>query len=124
LSRLPPYAIFRIVPRNARQLREEAEKRFPVRVVVKTPPGGFGRAYTEMTAWLDEHCGIGAWEVTPAGTRGIANDALAVYMSNPVCALSFVSRWCLPGNNPPGCYEFRRDEPPRRVPLPTHKTPG
>jgi hypothetical protein len=35
------------------------------------------------------------------------NDALAVYVNTPACALAFVERWLVPGNDPPGFYELR-----------------
>jgi hypothetical protein len=63
--------------------------------------------------------------VTPflsPGTRGISNDAIAVYVGNPTCALAFIARWCEPGD-PPGLYELRRADPPGRVLPPHHKTP-
>jgi hypothetical protein len=111
------------VPGNPRHIVAEAERRFPVRIVIKTPAEGFGQRYNAMMTWLDENCGIKGWQITAAGTRGVANDAIAVYMGTPTCAVAFVARWCVPGNDPPGCYEMRPDEPERRVPAPHHKTP-
>jgi hypothetical protein len=52
----------------------------------------------------------------------VLNDAFAVFMSNPTCALAFVARWLVPGD-PPGFYDLRGDEPPQRVPTPHHSTP-
>jgi hypothetical protein len=110
------------VPGNPRAIIAQAEQRFPVRIVVRVPEGGIGSRYVSMTEWLDENCGIRGWSITPAGTRGIRNDAIAVYMNGPTCAVAFVARWCVPGD-PPGFYEFRSDKPERRVPAPHHKTP-
>jgi hypothetical protein len=110
------------MPGNPRAIIAEAEQRFPVRIVIRVPEGGIGTRYMPMTDWLDENCGIRGWSITPAGTRGIANDAVAVYMNGPTCAVAFVARWLTPGD-PPGFYEFRQDEPERRVPAPHHKTP-
>ena len=62
------------------------------------------------------------WSITPAGTRGIRNNAIAIYMRGPTCAVAFVARWCVPGE-PPGFYNFRVDEPERRVATEHHKTP-
>jgi hypothetical protein len=45
-----------------------------------------------MTEWLDENCGLGGWAIAPAGTRGIANDAVAVFVSTPICAAAFIAR--------------------------------
>jgi hypothetical protein len=98
------------MPGNPRAIITEAEHRFP------------GTHYGPMTEWLDENCGLGGWSITPAGTRGVLNDAIAVYVNGPTCAVAYVARWCVPGD-PPGFYEFREDEPERRVPAPHHKTP-
>jgi hypothetical protein len=51
--------------------------------------------------WLDENCGISDWSITPTGTRCAHNDAIAVYLSNPTCALAFIARWCLQQDDPP-----------------------
>ena len=32
-----------------------------------------------MQAWLDENCGADGWAMTPAGLRGVVNDAVAIY---------------------------------------------
>jgi hypothetical protein len=45
------------MPGNASNMIFSAERRFPVRIRIGVPPGGFGRRYAEMTAWLDENCG-------------------------------------------------------------------
>jgi hypothetical protein len=52
----------------------------------------------------------------------IPNDAIAVYVGNPTCALAFIARWCLPGD-PPGVYELRETDPERREPSKPHKSP-
>jgi hypothetical protein len=110
------------VPGNPRAIVAEAEHRFPIRITVKVPPAGLGARYPAMTAWLDENCGVDGWAITPAGTRGVLNDAVAVYLAAPTCAVGFVARWLVPGD-PTGFYHLRDDEPARRVPLPRHKTP-
>jgi hypothetical protein len=110
------------MPGNPRAIIAEAEQRFPVRIVIKVPPGGIGTLYLPITEWLDENCGIRGWSITPAGTRGIFNDAFAVYMNGPTCAVAFVARWCV-GDDPTGFYELRQDEPPRRVPSGGHSSP-
>ena len=99
-----------------------AERQFPARIVVRVPEGGMGHRYTAMTDWLDENCGIDGWAIAPAGTRGVLNDAVAVYVSTPTCAVGLVARW-LRRANPPGCYELRQDELARRVPMRRHRTP-
>jgi hypothetical protein len=110
------------MPGNPRAIIVEAELKFPVRIVIRVPEGGIGTRYMPMTDWLDENCGIKGWSITPAGTRGIRNDAIAVFMSGPTCAVAFVARWCVLAD-PPGFYQFRPDEPERRVPPPHHSTP-
>jgi hypothetical protein len=42
-----------------------------------------GRQLDDRTAWLDANCGAGNWAITPAGLRGVVNDALAIYLSIP-----------------------------------------
>ena len=54
-----------------------------------------------MMEWLDAHCGIDGWMIDPAGTRGVHNDTIAVYIGNPTCALALIASWCVPGD-PPG----------------------
>jgi hypothetical protein len=111
------------MPGNPRAIRQEAEQQFPVRIIIRTPGGGIGQRYKAMTDWLDENCGINGWAFAPSGMRSVVNDAFAVYVSNPTCAVAFVARWLVPGD-PPGFYELREDEPPRRVPIRAHSTPG
>ena len=107
------------MPGNPRAVVTEAERRFPVRIAIRVPPGGIGHRYPAMSEWLDDNCGIKGWAITLAGTRGVLNDAVAVYVSTPTCAAAFVARWCVPGD-PPGFYGLRQDEPPRRVPMAAH----
>jgi hypothetical protein len=49
------------------------ERRFPVRIKMALPPGGFGTKLTEIHAWLDENCGADGWAMTPSGLRGVIN---------------------------------------------------
>jgi hypothetical protein len=67
------------MPGNARDMIVSAERRFPVRIRIGVPPGGFGQRYAEMTAWLDENCGADGWAMTPSGMRGVLNDAVSIY---------------------------------------------
>jgi hypothetical protein len=109
---------------GSRLMISEAERRYPVRVKLAVPQGGFGRL-PEINAWLDENCGADGWAMTPAGFRGVVNDAVAIYFSDAALASAFVARWCA-GNKPEtlnGLFRVREDEPKRRVPAPHHKTP-
>ena len=72
----------------------EAERRFPCRIKLGVPTGGFGERLSEMHAWLDQNCGADGWAMTPAGLRGVVNDAVAIYFLNAALAVAFVSRWC------------------------------
>ena len=83
------------MPGNPRDMITNAERRFPVRIRVGVPPGGFGQRYTQMTAWLDENCGADGWAMTPSGMRGVLNTLCRFTSSIP--------RWrarSLPGGVP------------------------
>jgi len=110
------------MPGNPRAIVAEAERQFPIRIAIKVPEAGIGARYLPMTEWLDENCGLGGWAIAPAGTRGIANDAVAVFVSTPICAAAFIARWCVSGD-PPGFYQLRDDEPERRISGPGHSSP-
>ena len=103
----------------------EAEKRFPVRIKLAIPPAGLGDRLNQMNAWLDTNCGADGWAMTPAGLRGVVNDAMAIYFLDPASAAGFVARWCattkveIAG----GALQIRGDEPTQSVPLKDHKTP-
>ena len=120
------------MPGNPRAIVAEAERQFPIRIAIKVPEAGIGARYLPMTEWLDENCGLGGWAIAPAGTRGIANDAVVVFVSTPICAAAFIARWCRPKvvtpkgcvpGDPPGFYQLRDDEPERRIPGPGHSSP-
>src|SRR4051812_29212484 len=103
----------------------EAETRFPVRIRVAQPPRGFGVRLPEMHAWLDANCGADGWAMTPAGLRGIVNDAVALYFPDTALASVFVARWCA-GQKPEtiaGAFRFREDEPKQRVAAKAHRSP-
>jgi hypothetical protein len=69
-----------------------------VRIAVRVPGSGLGQRYMAISAWLDDNCGVGGWSITPAGTRGVLNDAMAVYVNTPTCAVAFIARWLVPGD--------------------------
>ena len=83
------------MPGNPREMITVAERRFPVRVRIGVPPEGLGQRYTQITAWLDEHCGADGWALTPSGTRGVLNDALLIYFADAKLASALVARWCV-----------------------------
>src|SRR5689334_6396015 len=97
-----------------------AARRFPVRVRIAHPTGGFGPRLDDMNAWLDANCGADGWIITPAGLRGVVNDAVAIYFRDAALAAGFVARWCrqrLPELTD-GAFVMRDDEP-----IPSHAAP-
>src|SRR6266446_4937649 len=82
------------MPGNPRDMITVAERRFPVRIRIGVPPGGFGQRYAQITAWLDENCGADGWAMTPSGMRGVLNDAMSIYFLDATLASAFVARWC------------------------------
>ncbi len=102
----------------------EAERRFPCRIKLGVPTGGFGERLSEMHAWLDQNCGADGWAMTPAGLRGVVNDAVAIYFLNAALAVAFVSRWCAGSNVEisDGAFRVREDQPAHRAVAAPHKT--
>jgi hypothetical protein len=102
----------------------EAERRFPCRIKIGVPIGGLGGRLTKMQTWLDENCGADGWAMTPAGLRGVVNDAVAVYFLDATSAAAFVARWCAGSHVEidDGAYRVREDQPIRRVATGLHKT--
>jgi hypothetical protein len=82
------------MPGNPRDMITVAERRFPVRIRIRVPPGGFGQRHAQITAWLDENCGADGWAMTPSGVRGVLNDAVSIYFADATLASAFVARWC------------------------------
>jgi hypothetical protein len=74
------------MPGNPREIITMAERRFPVRIRIAVPLGGFGRRHTQMTGWLDENCGSDGWAMTPSGMRGVLNDAISIYFADATLA--------------------------------------
>jgi hypothetical protein len=103
--------------RAALQVAREAELRFPVRIRIGIPPEGLGKRLGQMSAWLDANCGADEWTSTPSSTRGVVNDALAVYFLDATIASAFVARWCAAQKVEilDGVYRVRDDEPISRV---------
>jgi hypothetical protein len=67
---------------------------FPVRVRIAVPPEGLGSRLDQIIAWLDANCGADGWTSAPSSTRGVVNDALAVYFLDATIASAFLARWC------------------------------
>jgi hypothetical protein len=112
--------------RAAQQAARDAERRFPVRVRIAVPPEGLGSRLDQIMAWLGANCGADGWTSTPSSTRGVVNDALAVYFLDVTIASAFVARWCAAQRVEivDGVYQVRDDEPTPRVGAALHKTPS
>jgi hypothetical protein len=78
-----------------------------------------------MTAWLDENCGATGWAMTPSGMRGMLNDAISIYFTDPALASAFVARWCIGSKveTAEGAFRMRADEPAPRTGAGMHRTP-
>jgi hypothetical protein len=75
--------------------------------------------------WLDVNCGADGWAITPSGSRGIVNDALAIYFADATLASAFEARWCVGGKfeTVNGVFRVRDDEPTPPVGAGLHRTP-
>jgi hypothetical protein len=111
--------------RTNQRATSAAESRFPVRIRIGIPPGGLGRRLDQMDAWLDANCDADGWAITPSGSRGVVNDALAIYFADATLASAFVARWCVGGKveTVDGVFQVRDDEPTPRVGAGLHRTP-
>lgn len=103
----------------------DAELTFPARIKIAAPANGLGRRLDAMQQWLDDNAGADGWVMMPAGTRGVRNDALAIYFMDAVLAGAFVTRWCAANRVQvtEGVFRVRDDSPTVRVSAKAHKTP-
>ena len=110
---------------SSKHMIADAEHRFPCRIKLGLPAGGLGTRLTLMHAWLDDQCGADGWAMTPAGLRGVVNDAVAIYFVDAASAAAFVSRWCAGSKVEvgDGAFRMREDEPAHRVPARPPRTP-
>jgi hypothetical protein len=113
------------MPSHPREMIAMAERRFPVRIRLGVPAGGFGQRHANITACLDENCGADGWAITPSGVRGVLNDAVSIYFLNATLAGAFVARWCAgyTVETKDGVFQIRGDEPAPRVEAGLHRTP-
>jgi hypothetical protein len=110
---------------SSRLMITEAERRFPVRIKVGVPAGGLGERLNQMHRWLDENCGADGWVMTPAGFRGVVNDAVAIYFFDIALAGAFVARWCADYRveTAEGPFPVREDAHAPQVSTRAYKTP-
>jgi hypothetical protein len=113
------------MPGNPHDMITVAERRFPVRIRIGIPPGGFGQRHAQITAWIDENCGADGWAMTPSGVRGVLNDAVSIYFADATLASAFVARWCAgyKVETADGVFRVRDDEPVARNEASLHRTP-
>src|SRR6266446_23196 len=113
------------MPGYPRDMITNVERRYPVRIRVGVPPGGFGRRHSQMTAWLDENCCADGWAMTPSGMRGALNDAVSIYFLDATLASAFVARWCAGYRveTAGGVFRVRDDYPGARTQATMHRTP-
>jgi hypothetical protein len=76
---------------NSKLMISEAEHRFPVRIRLALPAAGLGERLNQMHEWLDQSAGADGWAMTPSSTRGVVNDAVAVYFADATIASGFVA---------------------------------
>jgi hypothetical protein len=110
---------------HLRDMITAAARRFPVRVRIGVPPGGFGQRCAQITAWLDGNCGADGWAMTPSGIRGVLNDAVSIYFADAALASAFVARWRVGSGveTAGGVFQVREDAPAPRVGAGLHRTP-
>jgi len=113
------------MPGNPRDMIVSAERRFPVRIRIGVPPGGFGRRHAEMTAWLDENLRLRWLGNDTSGMRGVLNDAVSIYFLDATLASAFVARWCAGYKieTAEGVFRVRADAPATRTAASMHRTP-
>jgi hypothetical protein len=111
---------------SSKLMVSDAERRFPVRIRIGVPAGGFGERLNQMHAWLDGNCGAAGWVMTPSGVRGVINDAVAVYFLDATLASAFVARWCagFRVEVSEGAFRIREDAPELRIAATPHRTPS
>jgi hypothetical protein len=106
--------------RAAQRAVLDAELAFPARIKIAVPPDGLGQRFDAMQRWLDDNAGADGWAMTPAGTRGVMNDAVAIYFVDATLAGAFVARWCAANRVEvrEGVFRVREDAPKARLPAP------
>jgi hypothetical protein len=63
--------------------------------------------------------------LTPAGIRGVLNDAVSIHFVDATLASAFVARWCAGAKveTAGGVFQVREDEPAPRIGAGLHRTP-
>jgi hypothetical protein len=102
-----------------------AERRFPVRIRVGAPPGGFGHRYAQITALLDKKLLCRWLGHDTFRVARVLNDAISLYFADATLASAFVARWCVAAKveTTGGVFHVREDEPAPRIGSELHRTP-
>jgi hypothetical protein len=74
--------------RGGRTERLKAEARFPVRLTLDVPKGGWGSRLNEMREWLDQRLGKAGYAWLPAGVTG-GRDRVHLYLPEVGVAVEF-----------------------------------
>jgi hypothetical protein len=113
------------VAASSRLMIAEAERRFPGRIRISVPVGGFGERLNRMQSWLDQNAGADGWAMTPSGIWGVVNDAVAIHFADVMIASAFVARRCQAQRVEivDSLYRVREGDPAPRIGAAHHKTP-
>jgi hypothetical protein len=84
-----------------------------------------GRRLNQIIAWLDTNCGAEWVNLDPSTTRGVVNDALAVYFADAILASALVARWWAAQRTEivDGVYRVRDGELRPQIGAALHRTP-
>jgi hypothetical protein len=109
------------MPRNAKQIKNDAERSYPVRIRLSADHG-FGNDLSKIYNWLDDNCGADSWTHASDDERGVGNEATSFYFRNATIAAGFVARWCAVAEAPLGesRFKLRLNAPKRRDELPNY----
>lgn len=83
------------------RLKRQSEKRFPHKIDVPVPPGGFGKRLNAMLAWCREHAARGFWDCHGHQTRAPNNPRKAFarfYFADAPIADAFRRKWLGPAD--------------------------
>jgi hypothetical protein len=77
--------------RAERRVVRDAKRRFPVHTRIVVPLEGLGSRLNQIFDRLNANFAADGWVSTPSSTRGVVNDALAVYFLDVTIAAAFVA---------------------------------
>ena len=71
------------------------ERRYPVRIRIAAPPGGFGPRHADMIRYLDQNCGRDGWAEHPAYRTAFPINAVFIYFSDAAGVAPFLDAFKL-----------------------------